>query len=73
MIFGNIKVLGEVDNMEVYPKLFVKDKIAFPLLSMPIETQPKVRILQQWFSGRMRLTLRIMSNINNITANSMIC
>ncbi|MBP1527554.1 MAG: hypothetical protein H9Q66_06515, partial [Spiroplasma ixodetis] len=28
----------------------VKDKIAFPLLSMPIETQPKVRILQQWFS-----------------------
>ncbi len=34
----------------VYPKLFVKDKIAFPLLSMPIETQPKVRILQQWFS-----------------------
>ncbi|WP_342274714.1 hypothetical protein [Spiroplasma endosymbiont of Phycita roborella] len=50
MIFGNIKVLGEVDNMEVYPKLFVKDKIAFPLLSMPIETQPKVRILQQWFS-----------------------
>ncbi|WP_338958620.1 hypothetical protein [Spiroplasma endosymbiont of Tiphia femorata] len=50
MIFGNIKVLGEVDNMEVYTKLFVKDKIAFPLLSMPIETQPKVRILQQWFS-----------------------
>ncbi|WP_395473344.1 hypothetical protein [Spiroplasma endosymbiont of Nomada rufipes] len=50
MIFGNINVLGEVDNMEVYPKLFVKDKIAFPLLSMPIETQPKVRILQQWFS-----------------------
>ncbi|WP_339039998.1 hypothetical protein [Spiroplasma endosymbiont of Andrena trimmerana] len=50
MIFGNIKVLGEVDNMEVYPNLFVKDKIAFPLLSMPIETQPKVRILQQWFS-----------------------
>ncbi|WP_338987965.1 hypothetical protein [Spiroplasma endosymbiont of Dasysyrphus albostriatus] len=50
MIFGNIKVLGEVDNMEVYPKLFVKDKIAFPLLSMPIETQPKVRILEQWFS-----------------------
>ncbi len=50
MIFGNIKVLGEVDNMEVYLKLFVKDKIAFPLLSMPIETQPKVRILEQWFS-----------------------
>lgn len=50
MIFGNIKVFGEVENMEVYPKLFVKDKIAFPLLSMPIETQPKVRILQQWFS-----------------------
>ncbi|WP_342218255.1 hypothetical protein [Spiroplasma endosymbiont of Amphimallon solstitiale] len=50
MIFGNIKVLGEVDNMEVYPKLFIKDKIAFPLLSMPIETQPKVRILEQWFS-----------------------
>ncbi|WP_338980365.1 hypothetical protein [Spiroplasma endosymbiont of Lasioglossum malachurum] len=50
MLFGNIKVLGEVDNMKVYPKLFVKDKIAFPLLSMPIETQPKVRILQQWFS-----------------------
>ncbi|WP_338985891.1 hypothetical protein [Spiroplasma endosymbiont of Thecophora atra] len=50
MIFDNIKVLGEVDNMKVYPKLFVKDKIAFPLLSMPIETQPKVRILQQWFS-----------------------
>ncbi|WP_342217886.1 hypothetical protein [Spiroplasma endosymbiont of Amphimallon solstitiale] len=36
--------------VEVYPKLFVKDKVAFPLLSMPIETQPKVRILQQWFS-----------------------
>lgn len=50
MLFGNIKVFGEFDNMEVYPKLFVKDKIAFPLLSMPIETQPKVRILEQWFS-----------------------
>lgn len=36
--------------MEVYPKLLLKDKIAFPLLSMPIETQPKVRILEQWFS-----------------------
>lgn len=50
MIFGNIKVFGKFENMEVYPKLFVKDKIAFPLLSMPIETQPKVRILEQWFS-----------------------
>lgn len=49
-LFGNIKVLGKIDGMEVYPKLLLKDKIAFPLLSMPIETQPKVRILEQWFS-----------------------
>lgn len=48
--WGNIKLWGEVNGIYGYPGLNVKDKLPFPLLSMPIETQPKLRILQQWFS-----------------------
>ncbi|WP_342273203.1 hypothetical protein [Spiroplasma endosymbiont of Acasis viretata] len=54
MIFGNIKVLGEVDNMEVYPKLFVKNKIAFPLLSMPIKLNQKLEFYNNILGAKLR-------------------
>ncbi|AHF58240.1 hypothetical protein [Spiroplasma eriocheiris] len=48
--WGNIKCWGNVDGEYGYPELAIKDKIPFPLLSMPIETEPKLKILQQWLS-----------------------
>lgn len=50
-LFGNIKAIGEIDGVEGYSKLFLEDnKVALPMLAMPIEIEPKVRILQQWMS-----------------------
>ncbi|WP_342264839.1 hypothetical protein [Spiroplasma endosymbiont of Clivina fossor] len=52
-LFGNIKLIGEVNGVEGYPRLFIEnDKVMLPMLSMPIETEPKVRILQQWMSSQ---------------------
>lgn len=51
MLFGNIKINGLINGINCYPKtLLTDDYINFPLLSMPIETDPKVRVLQWWFS-----------------------
>ncbi|WP_342263767.1 hypothetical protein [Spiroplasma endosymbiont of Clivina fossor] len=52
-LFGNIKLIGEVNGVAGYPRLFIEnDKVMLPMLSMPIETEPKVRILQQWMSSQ---------------------
>ncbi|WP_342223634.1 hypothetical protein [Spiroplasma endosymbiont of Asaphidion curtum] len=52
-LFGNIKLIGKVNGVEGYPRLFIEnDKVMLPMLSMPIETEPKVRILQQWMSSQ---------------------
>lgn len=51
MLFGNIKLIGQIDGINGYTKTRLDDNyINFPLLSMPIETEPNVRILQWWFS-----------------------
>jgi len=47
MLFGNIKLIGQINGIEGYSKLLLDDQyFNFPLLSMPIETDPKVRLLQ---------------------------
>lgn len=51
MLFGNIKVNGVIDGINCFPKTFLTEEyLNFPLLSMPIETEPKVRLLQWWLS-----------------------
>ncbi|WP_368486708.1 hypothetical protein [Spiroplasma sp. DGKH1] len=50
--WGNIKLWGNVNNIYGYPELIIKNKLPFPLLSMPIQTEPKLKILQQWFSSQ---------------------
>ncbi|WP_215826556.1 hypothetical protein [Spiroplasma endosymbiont of 'Nebria riversi'] len=53
VLFRNIKLIGEVNGLEGYPRLFIEnDKVMLPMLSMPIENEPKVRILQQWMSSQ---------------------
>lgn len=52
-LFGNIKLLGQANGVDGYSKsLLSDDYINFPLLSMPIEVDPKVRLLQWWFSDQ---------------------
>ncbi|WP_215826253.1 hypothetical protein [Spiroplasma endosymbiont of 'Nebria riversi'] len=42
-LFGNIKLIGEVNGVEGYPRLFIEnDKVMLPMLSMPIETEQKL-------------------------------
>ncbi|MCL8211045.1 hypothetical protein LT336_00798 [Spiroplasma sp. JKS002671] len=53
MLFGNIKLIGQINGIEGYSKLLLDDQyFNFPLLSMPIETDPKIRLLQWWFSNQ---------------------
>lgn len=53
MLFGNIKVNGEIDGLKLSPNLLIADdNQLFPLYALPIQTQPKVNILQQWFSDQ---------------------
>lgn len=50
-LVGNIKLIGLINGISAYTKSILNDDyINFPLLSMPIETDPKVRLLQWWFS-----------------------
>jgi len=51
MLFGNVRVTGEINGLKVSPNLIIADNNQlFPLYALPIQTQPKVNILQQWFS-----------------------
>ncbi|WP_338957151.1 hypothetical protein [Spiroplasma endosymbiont of Tiphia femorata] len=65
MLFGNIKVNGEIDGLKVSPNLLIADdNQLFPLYALPIQTQPKVNILQQWFSDQI-LEWNIAKNFIN--------
>lgn len=48
MLFGNIKCWGNVNGVYSYPQSIVENASLVPLLSMPIETNPNVRIFQYW-------------------------
>ncbi|RUO85896.1 hypothetical protein D9R21_06170, partial [Spiroplasma endosymbiont of Megaselia nigra] len=50
MLFGNIKCWGNVNGVYSYPSSIVENASLVPLLSMPIETNPNVRIFQYWFT-----------------------
>ncbi|WP_338992656.1 hypothetical protein [Spiroplasma endosymbiont of Seladonia tumulorum] len=50
MLFGNIKCWGNVNGVYSYPQSIVENASLVPLLSMPIETNPNVRIFQYWFT-----------------------
>ncbi|RUO85988.1 hypothetical protein D9R21_05680 [Spiroplasma endosymbiont of Megaselia nigra] len=50
MLFGNIKCWGDVNGVYSYPSSIVENASLVPLLSMPIETNPNVRIFQYWFT-----------------------
>ncbi|WP_375317772.1 hypothetical protein [Spiroplasma endosymbiont of Virgichneumon dumeticola] len=65
MLFGNIKVNGEINGLKVSPNLLIADdNQLFPLYALPIQTQPKVNILQQWFSDQV-LSWDIAKNFMN--------
>lgn len=52
-LFGNIRAIGEIDGIKVTPNLSITgNKQLFPLYALPIQTKPKVNILQQWFSDQ---------------------
>ncbi|WP_342256060.1 hypothetical protein [Spiroplasma endosymbiont of Poecilobothrus nobilitatus] len=50
MLFGNIKCWGNVNGVYSYPASIVENASLVPLLSMPIETNPNVRIFHYWFT-----------------------
>ncbi|RUO85861.1 DUF3688 domain-containing protein, partial [Spiroplasma endosymbiont of Megaselia nigra] len=50
MLFGNIKCWGNVNGVYSYPSSNIENASLVPLLSMPIETNPSVRIFQYWFT-----------------------
>ncbi len=50
MLFGNIKCWGNVNGVYSYPSSNIENASLVPLLSMPIETNPNVRIFQYWFT-----------------------
>ncbi|GAA6238024.1 MAG: hypothetical protein SPLM_01470, partial [Spiroplasma phoeniceum] len=50
MLFGNIKCWGNVNGVYSYPASIVENASLVPLLSMPIETNPNLRIFQYWFT-----------------------
>ncbi|RUO86188.1 hypothetical protein [Spiroplasma endosymbiont of Megaselia nigra] len=50
MLFGNIKCWGNINGVYSYPSSIIENANLVPLLSMPIETNPNVRIFQYWFT-----------------------
>ncbi|UZQ29105.1 MAG: hypothetical protein OHM56_07680 [Spiroplasma phoeniceum] len=50
MLFGNIKCWGDVSGIYSYPSSIVENASLVPLLSMPIETNPTLRVFQYWFT-----------------------
>ncbi len=50
ILFGNIKCWGDVNGVYSYPSSIVENTSLVPLLSMPIDTEPNVRIFQYWFT-----------------------
>ncbi len=50
MLFGNIKCWGNVNGIYSYPSSNIENASLVPLLSMPIETNPTLRVFQYWFT-----------------------
>ncbi|WP_253301270.1 hypothetical protein [Spiroplasma endosymbiont of Phyllotreta cruciferae] len=50
MLFGNIKCWGNINGVYSYPSSIVENASLVPLLSMPIETEPNLRVFQYWFT-----------------------
>ncbi|WP_338991778.1 hypothetical protein [Spiroplasma endosymbiont of Seladonia tumulorum] len=50
MLFGNIKCWGNVNGVYSYPQSIIQNANLVPLLSMPIETNPNLRVFQYWFT-----------------------
>ncbi|MFW4371106.1 hypothetical protein ACMBCM_01930 [Spiroplasma sp. K1] len=50
MLFGNIKCWGKVNGVYSYPQSIIQNASLVPLLSMPIETEPNLRVFQYWFT-----------------------
>ncbi len=50
MLFGNIKCWVNINGFYSYPSSIVENASLVPLLSMPIETKPNLRVFQYWFT-----------------------
>ncbi len=50
MLFGNVKCWGNVNGVYSYPASNIENASLVPLLSMPIETKPNLRVFQYWFT-----------------------
>ncbi|WP_419334470.1 hypothetical protein [Spiroplasma endosymbiont of Sarcophaga variegata] len=50
MLFGNIKCWGDINGVYSYPASNIENASLVPLLSMPIETNPTLRVFQYWFT-----------------------
>ncbi len=51
ILFGNIKCWDNIKGVySFYPSPIVENASLMPLLSIPIETNPNVRIFQYWFT-----------------------
>nr|CAK99147.1 hypothetical protein with plectrovirus orf 1 domain n-terminal truncated [Spiroplasma citri] len=50
MLFGNIKFWGNINGVYSYPSSNIENASLVPLLSMPIETEPNLRVFQYWFT-----------------------
>ncbi|WP_338989960.1 hypothetical protein [Spiroplasma endosymbiont of Seladonia tumulorum] len=50
MLFGNIKCWGNVNGVYSHPSSNIENANLVPLLSMPIETNPNLRVFQYWFT-----------------------
>ncbi|RUO86025.1 hypothetical protein [Spiroplasma endosymbiont of Megaselia nigra] len=50
ILFGNIKCWGNVNGVYSYPASIVENASLVPLLSMPIETNPNLRVFHYWFT-----------------------
>ncbi|QED24548.1 hypothetical protein [Spiroplasma citri] len=50
MLFGNIKCWGNINGVYSYPSSNIENASLVPLLSMPIETEPNLRVFQYWFT-----------------------
>ncbi|UNF61880.1 hypothetical protein [Spiroplasma poulsonii] len=48
MLFGNIKCWGNINGVYSYPQSIIQNASLVLVLSMPIETNPNVRIFQYW-------------------------
>jgi len=63
MLFGNIKCWGNINGVYSYPQSIIQNANLVPLLSMPIETNPNLRLFQYWL-GYSFLSFEIAKNFS---------